>query len=1188
MIALVAAQPIQTARAQLAVSQKAYLKAAVVDAEDGFGGSVAVSGDTLVVGAILEDSNASGINGDPLDNSLTNSGAVYVFVRQGDTWVQQAYIKASNPDPDDRFGSAVALSGDTLVVGAYGEDSSAIGVNGNQLDNSAADSGAVYVFQRSGTNWAQQAYLKLSNTEGGEQFGGAVAVSGDTIVVGAALEWSRATGVNGDQSDNSAPAAGAAYVFCRTGTNWAQQAYLKASNTGWGDKFGASVAVSGDTIAVGAVLEDSKAKGVNGDQLDNSMTNSGAVYIFVRSGTNWAQQAYLKASNTDSAVSGSFYYGDEFGTSLGLAGDTLVVGARNEASNATGVNGDQTNNSALTAGAAYVFARSGTNWTQQAYLKASNTRFNSYFGWTVAAVSQEQVLIGAPFEWSNATGVDGDQSNIDAHFSGAAYLFTRDGANWSQAAYLKASNTDYNDHFGVVAGSGDTLFVGAYGEDSNATGVNGDQTNNSTSGSGAAYVFRLTAPGAPWIVQPPIGSTRNAGNSVTLACSVLGASPFAYEWQKNGVSLSDGGGIVGAQTPALTMPRVLAGDSGQYRVVVSHASGSVTSNPAMLTVLDPAIAIHPSPQVLRPGEALSLGVVAYGTEPLSYHWFRDGVPLPGETTSRLLIPFAQLTNTGSYEVAISNAFGSIRTWPASVIVHATPADGFDPHLKWVPPGFTPLPPDVKGLAVQPDGSFLVGGLFRDVGGIFQPYLTRFGPSGALDTTFKPSTYGAVNRLGVLPDGRILANSDNLSSGFFNRYLAGGTNDPTFSIPPGGVTGPASAIAVGPDGTVVFTQEDGPGMWSVRRLLADGTPDNNFLAFVDGIPQLLALQRDGKILVAGQISGLAGQPRAGIGRLDPNGLLDTSFNPNAGFGDGQGGGWIESMAVQGDGKIVVTGGFLDIGGRTNNGVARLKSDGTADPGFTAVFDHCCPGVWGNSIALQADGKVILGGAFDTLNNVSVLNLARLNIDGSLDASFAPAPDAEVTGLALEASGRLLVSGYFTQIGGQARGGMARLLNTESPTESLSYQGSTITWLRGGTAPDVWATSFELSTNGSSWSPLGDGTPIPGGWKLGGVSAPVGSRVRAWGFLASGYANASRGMVESTLQVSLRLVPDGPVQLPFAFKVLAPGNQTVVIECSTNLQSWIPLQTNVVPAEGILPFTDPEPATLSRRFYRGRAQ
>ena len=196
------------------------------------------------------------------------------------TPAQQAYVKASNTGSNDNFGYSVSLSGDTMVIGAPFEDSGAAGVNGNQSDNSASDSGAAYVFVRSGSSWSQQAYLKASNTGAVDSFGTSVAVSGETLAVGAYHEASSATGVNGSQGDNRASGAGAAYVFGRTGTNWTQQTYLKASNTGAFDNFGQSVAVSGDTVVVGAYGEDSGATGVNGNQSNNSVIDSGAAYVF--------------------------------------------------------------------------------------------------------------------------------------------------------------------------------------------------------------------------------------------------------------------------------------------------------------------------------------------------------------------------------------------------------------------------------------------------------------------------------------------------------------------------------------------------------------------------------------------------------------------------------------------------------------------------------------------------------------------------------------------------------------------------------------------------------------------------------------------------------------------------------------------------------------------------------------------
>ncbi len=266
------------------LAQQAYIKASNTGTSDFFGHSVAVSGDLAVIGAPFEFSNATGVDGDQSDNSAYQAGAAYVFVRHGASWSQQAYLKASNTDAGDQFGFTVTVSGDTVVVGAPLEASSATGVNGDQSDNSAVNAGAVYVFTRSGMSWSQEAYLKASNTEMYDRFGFSVAICGDTIVVGAIDESSSATGVNGDQSDNGTTASGAAYVFQRSGTTWSQEAYLKASNPDPGDFFGYSLAISGDTVVVAANEEDSSATGVNGIQIDNAAPNAGATYAFVGPG----------------------------------------------------------------------------------------------------------------------------------------------------------------------------------------------------------------------------------------------------------------------------------------------------------------------------------------------------------------------------------------------------------------------------------------------------------------------------------------------------------------------------------------------------------------------------------------------------------------------------------------------------------------------------------------------------------------------------------------------------------------------------------------------------------------------------------------------------------------------------------------------------------------------------------------
>lgn len=289
-----------------------------------------------MVGAWGESAGAGGINSPPLDNSADSSGAAYLFNYEPSCPVPSTiytyaveYVKASNPAQDAALGAALALASasDTMVVGAPLESNDAVGVNGNQTAGTTNSSGAAYVFTRSSGPLNQRAYLKASNTGADDRFGAAVAVSGDglTVAVGAPREASSATTINGNQADNSAPSAGAVYVFIAQGTTYVQQAYLKAANAEAGDGFGDPLVLSGDgnVLAVAARFEDSSGTSA----ADNSASNSGAVYIFTRTASSWTQSAYIKASNVGA--------GDRFGSALALTVDglTLAVGAPLEDSN---------------------------------------------------------------------------------------------------------------------------------------------------------------------------------------------------------------------------------------------------------------------------------------------------------------------------------------------------------------------------------------------------------------------------------------------------------------------------------------------------------------------------------------------------------------------------------------------------------------------------------------------------------------------------------------------------------------------------------------------------------------------------------------------------------------------------------------------------------------------------------------
>ena len=423
----------------------------------------------------------------------------------GGQWLQDAYIKASNSNCNHYFGYSVAVNGDVIVVGAYHEDSSQRTItntdNTASPDNAAGDSGAAYVFKKTGDDWIQDAYLKASNAETGDYFGFSVSAGEQFIVVGAYHEGSEQQFVtnteNSAATDNAAPGSGAAYVFKKVNDNWIQDAYIKTSNSDADDSFGRSVAISEDTIVVSAEGEDGGQRSITNTDgaacMDNMCGNCGAVYVFKNDGGDWIQDAYLKASNAD--------VGDSFGCAVAIENYCIAVGACQESGGGRSVvNSDGTathDNSIQHSGAAYVFRKVNDNWIQDAYLKASNADENDNFGDSVA-VYGDTVVVGARYEDSAQTYISNQNSqagidNTSIH-SGAAYVFIKRHDSWVQEAYLKASNADAYDYYGhSVAVYGDILIVGAYDEDSSAAGINchdGSASDNNDSGqSGAVYVF---------------------------------------------------------------------------------------------------------------------------------------------------------------------------------------------------------------------------------------------------------------------------------------------------------------------------------------------------------------------------------------------------------------------------------------------------------------------------------------------------------------------------------------------------------------------------------------------------------------------------------------------------------------------------------------------------------------------------
>jgi len=353
--------------------------------DDLFGLSVALSGDTAVIGAQYH-TGQSGVR----------QGAAYVFVRSGTTWTLQQELRTSDGAAEDHAGGAVAIDGDTVVIGATGHD---------------GRKGAAYVFVRSGTVWTEQQELTASDGATGDEFASAVGISGETAVLGS---FRHATG------------QGAVYVFVRGGNLWTQQQELTANDGVAGDRFGLSVKISGDTVAAGA---------------PDHAGIQGSAYVFARNGTVWTQQQEITGSDSKTD--------DDFGAAVAINGETAVIGAPGH-SGPGGV-----------AGAAYVFVRSGAVWTQQQELEPSDGGFPDEFGGALS-ISGDTVLVSGPF-----------------HGGGRAYLFARSGTTWTQQQELTASDEGSADQFGEsVAISGETALVGASGHDGGAGPFQG-----------AAYVF---------------------------------------------------------------------------------------------------------------------------------------------------------------------------------------------------------------------------------------------------------------------------------------------------------------------------------------------------------------------------------------------------------------------------------------------------------------------------------------------------------------------------------------------------------------------------------------------------------------------------------------------------------------------------------------------------------------------------
>ncbi|OYZ17508.1 MAG: hypothetical protein B7Y39_15125 [Bdellovibrio sp. 28-41-41] len=493
---------------------------------DKFGSSLSISGDTLVVGAPDQDYDENGAN------PISNTGAVYVFTRSGSVWTQQQKLVATGANSrivGDGFGYSLSVVGDSLAIGSYRND---YDENGADF---VSDAGAVFEFARNASAWSQQNRLvdnSILNSQrilsDSAKFGSAVALSEDKLTL--------AIGVPYDDTDekgaNFVSGAGAVFIYTRSTTSvpWVLQQKILATGTNarvGNDNFGSNLSLSQNTLAVATINQSYDENGAN------PIGNAGAVYVFTRTGTTWTQQQKLVATGTNARLAN-----DHFGSSLSLSEDTLAVGASEQ-------DYDENGGVLVTdAGAVFIFTRTGTTWTQQQKIVASglNARVASDgFGYKLS-LSGETLAVGAGYQDYDENGANMLMS------SGAAYVFTRSSSVWTQQQKIVSSGANarlVNDHFGnSISLYENTLVVGAPDQDYDENG------GNMQSGAGTVFVFTRT--GTTWTQQQKIvASGTNArlandhfGSSISLYGNTLVAGAPAQDYDENGGFLATDAGAI--------------------------------------------------------------------------------------------------------------------------------------------------------------------------------------------------------------------------------------------------------------------------------------------------------------------------------------------------------------------------------------------------------------------------------------------------------------------------------------------------------------------------------------------------------------------------------------------------------------------------------------------------------------------
>lgn len=601
----------------------------------------------------------------------------------------------------------------------------------------------------------------------------------------------------------------------------------------------------------------------------------------------------------------------------------------------------------------------------------------------------------------------------------------------------------------------------------------------------------------------------------------------------------------------------------------------------------PLITVQPVNQTVLPGQNVLFTVNATGSSPFVYQWKKDGTNIPAANQEQFLLKSAQTIDAGVYSVLISNSASSV-TSENAILTFAT---GLPGTIDFAFDFSNGSDGEIYCSATQDDGSVFIGGEFHDVGGVSRFRFARIQPDGLLDAGYLPPSFGdAVLAIGIQSDQHaIIGGMFTIPSPFLVRLAPSGARDAAFSAN-ASVNGTIRGLLVQPDDKVVvvgtFKTAGGIARTNVARFHPNGLVDSTFVADAPGAVYTVARQQDGKLLLGGEFTTVNGIARSRLARLNVDGTVDPGFNPgNVTAGSGS----VSTMALEPGQEVLFPGGFKTIDGKTYRQLIRLDQTGAIVNAFNVLaWAPFQPGI--TAIALQSNGKILIGGNFTSVNGRDAGRIARLNRDGSVDTTFNPGVGANDTvyTISLEGNRSILIGGAFTMVNGQSRQRLARLNSGEMSAPKIVIQPATQTVTPGA---NLYLEVVSTGTPPLSYQWRKNHSDLPGQTnsvlRFASISSEdsglyEASVQNAVGSIPSDPASIVVSENDPPLYLTALRLVDGRVHL----QITGPPAREYLIETTSDLNdNWATL-LRITPVTLPFQFIDDGSSALAMRFYRAR--